>query len=93
MTKKLSELAALLCKDQGYLIWLDRRRSHKAGIQVPDGTHTEADGRQFILQACGINSRAELDTNPQAAAMYKKIFHLQRNYWQRQRQMQRHGRA
>lgn len=91
--KTLSQLAALLCKDKNYLIWLDRRRAYKAGIDVPDGTHTEQCGRDFILQACGIKSRAELDTNQQAAGMYKHIYHLQRRYWQRQKQKQRYGRA
>ncbi len=71
---KNSQLAAALCKNPKFRLWLDRRARHKHGISDwPDGTYTEEDARGFILKACGIESRSELDRNPVAAAMLQRI--------------------
>lgn len=75
----LARNAALLCQDSQFRLYLDRRRAAKFNLAIPDGTHTEDDARDFILQACGIESRAELDHNPQAATVYRQIrYHYQR---------------
>jgi hypothetical protein len=75
----LARNAALLCQDESFRLYLDRRRAAKFNLVIPDGTHTEEDARDFILQACGIESRAELDHNPQAATVYRQIrYHYQR---------------
>ncbi|MCE0759540.1 hypothetical protein LWH94_10025 [Marinobacter sp. G11] len=75
----LAKNAALLCQDSQFRLYLDRRRAAKFNLLIPDGTHTEEDARDFILQACGISSRAELDHNHEAATVYRQIkYHYQR---------------
>ncbi|MBM7423845.1 hypothetical protein [Spongiibacter marinus] len=69
----LSRRAAMLCQAPEFRLWLDRMRNAKYPIDIPDGTHTEEDARDFFLDACGIESRAELDHKPEAAAMFQKI--------------------
>ena len=72
----LARAAALLCKDRGFRLYLDRRRRHKFGLtaeQLPDGTHNEQDARDWLCAACGVNSRAELDYRPKAAATLRTI--------------------
>ena len=82
----LARNAALLCQDSSFRLYLDRRRAAKFGLDIPDGTHTEDDARDFLLQACGISSRAELDHNPQAATIYRKVMHHYRRWRERQSQ-------
>lgn len=86
---KLSNRAALLCKDANFRIWLDRARSSKYGMNIEDGTHTEDDARQFLLDACEIKSRSELDNNQGAAAMFVKIEQAHWRYWQRKKKLDR----
>lgn len=69
----LSRRAAMLCQSAEFRLWLDRMRNAKHSIDIPDGTHTEEDARDFFIRACGISSRAELDHKPEAAAMFNKI--------------------
>lgn len=71
----LAKNAALLCQDSQFRLYLDRRRATKFNLVISDGTHTEEDARDFILQACGISSRAELDHNHDAATVYRQIMH------------------
>lgn len=83
----LARSAAMLCQDADFRLYLDRAQSHKGGVHIPDGTHTEEDARDLILSACSIGSRAELDHNVQAATRYRQIkAHFQR--W-RSRQQRR----
>ncbi|SOC56416.1 hypothetical protein SAMN05421509_10729 [Chromohalobacter canadensis] len=68
--------AAMLCQDAAFRLYLDRRRRHKFGIaerDLPDGTHNEQDARDWLCQACGIASRAELDANPEAEHVFRRI--------------------
>lgn len=75
----LARSAAMLCQDSKFRLYLDRAQSHKGGIEIPDGTHTEEDARDLILTACKIKSRAELDHNFQAATKFRQIkSHFQR---------------
>lgn len=69
----LARKAAMLCQDDQFRLYLDRRRSAKFELEVPDGTHTEDDAKDFLLAACAIASRAELDHNPEAATMFRYI--------------------
>lgn len=80
----IARSAAMLCQDSQFRLYLDRRRAAKFNLEIPDGTHTEDDARDFILAACGINSRAELDHNPQAAQVYRKIMYHYRRWESRQ---------
>lgn len=68
--------AAMLCQDKAFQLYLDRRRRYKhqlAESQLPDGTHTAEDARDWLIAACKINSRAELDSNPAACQMFRMI--------------------
>lgn len=78
---KLARRAALLCQDSQFRLYLDRRRRAKFNLDIPDGTHTEQDAKDFIVGACGITSRAELDHNPGAAKTFYDIC----NYYHRYR--------
>lgn len=72
----LSRSAAMLCQDQTFRLYLDRRKRHKFGLtsdQLPDGTHCEQDARDWLCQACNISSRAELDHKPNAGATFRMI--------------------
>lgn len=69
----LARSAAMLCQDPLFLIYLDRAQSHKGGVEIPDGTHTEEDARDLILSSCSISSRAELDHNINAAVKFRQI--------------------
>ncbi|MEC7814749.1 MAG: hypothetical protein VX939_00625 [Pseudomonadota bacterium] len=75
----LARSAAMLCQDPEFRRYLDRAQSHKGGVHIPDGTHSEEDARDLILTACNIGSRAELDHNVQAATKFRQIkAHFQR---------------
>ncbi|MGM8931410.1 hypothetical protein [Salinicola halophyticus] len=68
--------AALLGTNPRFRLYLDHRRRHREGLtpqQLPDGTHDEQDAADAIRQACGIESRRELDTNDEARQMLDRI--------------------
>ena len=72
----LARQAAMLCELPAFGLYLDQRRRWRQGLspaQLPDGTHTPADAADALREACGIQSRAELDHDERAAAMYKRI--------------------
>lgn len=77
--------AAMLCQNETFRLYLDRRRAAKFGLDMPDGTHTTDDARDFILAACGIDSRADLDHNPHAAYVFRSIMHHYLRWQSRQR--------
>ena len=80
----LARKAAMLCQEHQFRLYLDRRRSAKSDLEVPDGTHTEDDARDFLLAACAIESRAELDHSHEAATTYRQIKHHYRRWIDRQ---------
>jgi hypothetical protein len=68
----------MLCRDQEFQLYLDRRSRYKHQIPeplLPDGTHNEQDARDWLCAACKIESRAQLDHNPKAASAFKDINH------------------
>lgn len=72
----LARQAAMLCREERFWLYLDRRRRHKFGLseqELPDGTHNEQDSRDWLCAACGIESRAELDHNYRAAEIFHGI--------------------
>jgi len=87
----LARTAAILCQEPNFRLYLDRAMSHKGGVDIPDGTHTEDDARNLILDTCKISSRAELDHNLQAATRFRQI----KTHYQRwlSRQQRRDGNA
>ncbi|MCK2183529.1 hypothetical protein [Halomonas getboli] len=57
-------------------LYLDARIRHQKGMtetQMPDGTHTPEEAADAIRRACGVESRADLDHNDDAAAMFRRI--------------------
>ncbi|MCZ0930328.1 hypothetical protein L0636_07810 [Halomonas janggokensis] len=72
----LARQAAMLCQDRAFQLYLDRRKRAKFGrteSTLPDGTHNQDDARDWLCAACQIQSRAELDHNPTAAATFRRI--------------------
>lgn len=68
--------AAMLCQDKAFQLYLDRRRRVKFQVSerdLPDGTHNEEDARDWLVAACKITSRAELDSNPTACQTFRMI--------------------
>ena len=71
-----AQRAAMLGANSRFQLYLDHRRRHREGLtpdQLPDGTHDEQDAADAIRQACGIESRRELDTNDEARQMLERI--------------------
>ncbi|WP_129138809.1 hypothetical protein [Modicisalibacter coralii] len=71
-----SQRAWKLGTNDRFRLYLDHRRRHAHGLsteQLPDGTHSEEDVAEFIREACGVTSRAEIDHNPDARAMLDRI--------------------
>ena len=68
--------AAILCTNKRFHLYLDHAKRRRHGLEyhaLPDGTHNEQDAADAIRQACGITSRAELDHDVGAAAMFDRI--------------------
>lgn len=61
--QKMSQLAAVLCRDQDFWKW--------AGGRTFIDITSEAEARQWILDGAQIKSRAELDTNRMAHDWFK----------------------
>lgn len=80
LVANLARRAAMLCQDSQFRLYLDRRRRAKFNMDIPDGTHTEQCARDFILQVCAIESRAELNHNPDAAKRFNKILYHYTRY-------------
>jgi hypothetical protein len=76
----LARRAALLCNDVQFRLYLDRRRRAKFQMDIPDGTHNAQDARDFIVGACGISSRKELDHNAAAAKTFTNILTYYHRY-------------
>ena len=68
--------AAMLCQNPRFWLYLDYRWRAKNALEYrefPDGTYKAAGATRWLRKACGIQSRAELDHNPEAAAMLEKV--------------------
>lgn len=78
-----AQRAGMLCQDTAFRLYLDRRASAKFNMLVPDGTHTEQCARDWLVKACGITSRKELDTNIAAAQAFCRVLHHYKRYQER----------
>ncbi|MCE8014100.1 hypothetical protein HOP57_21485 [Halomonas daqingensis] len=77
----------MLCQDPWFALYLDRRRRYKYGLserELPDGTHNTQDARDWLVAACGITSRAELDHFPIARQRFLGIRQRFMNWKRRQ---------
>lgn len=87
-----SKRAAILGTNPRFRLYLDHRRRHGHGLsraQLPDGTHTQADVADFIREACGVTSRAEIDHDDRARQMLDRIV-ADYQRWERKQLAQRH---
>ncbi len=78
--------AAMLCGNPRFGLYLDQRRRHAHGVpvdQMPDGTHSPEDCADWLREACGVKSRAEIDHNQAANAMLDRII-ADYSAWERQ---------
>lgn len=76
----------MLCQNERFGLYLDQRRRSAHGIpfdQMPDGTHTSEDCADWLREACGVKSRAEIDHNDVARAMLDRII-ADYSKWERQ---------
>ena len=62
---KLSQMSGALCQDAQFRAWCEKTY----GELCPD----DAAAAQVIREVCGIESRAHLDTNPDAAALFREL--------------------
>lgn len=63
--RKLSQIAGGLCHDTAFMAWIHKTYS------VPCGSNEEA--AEFIRTMCGIESRAMLDSNEDAATVFRGL--------------------
>jgi hypothetical protein len=63
----LALLAVEWCKEPKFLEWMNQLSEQR---QEPL-YKSESDAKQFVCWVCGIKSRKELNTNPQAAAQFQ----------------------
>jgi hypothetical protein len=64
---RVARAAAMICRDLQFQRWLDRKRS------VVAGTHDESLTREWLIAACKVSSRAELDHDREGALMFRRI--------------------
>ena len=63
--RKLSQIAGGLCHDTNFMAWIHKK------YEVPCASNDEA--ADFIRTMCGIESRAMLDTNEDAAKVFRDL--------------------
>ncbi|MCO7246392.1 hypothetical protein [Halomonas sp. Mc5H-6] len=81
--------AALLCQNARFGLYLDQRRRQANALyyaQLPDGTHSPSDCVEWLREACGVKSRAEIDHNDEARSMLDKIV-ADYSKWERQERL------
>lgn len=61
----LSRAAAMMCNGAKFQRWVVSRIG-----AAPDGVSASQHAAQFVRDACGITSRAQLDHNAQAASLF-----------------------
>lgn len=63
----LCRLAVQWCQDERFQEWAYNQNAHD---------QNEAGAKQFICETCGIESRKELDTNPEAADKFHRLIRI-----------------
>lgn len=74
----LCKLAAIWCNDAEFHAFLTHTMSWAAGYSEPVTPEVAA---RIIRETCGVDSRAELDHNPDAAAIFHRDFRLPFQRW------------
>ncbi len=64
--RDLCIMACIFCREPAFLAWLGQ-------LATPHVVFTEAMAKDFILEACGVASRNDLDRNPAAAERFHEL--------------------
>lgn len=64
----LARRAGMWCQDKSVWVWLDSKR------KTVDGFHNADTTKEWLCNACQIESRAEIDHDAYATAMFTKIY-------------------
>lgn len=82
MTRELCIMACAFCRDPAFQDWA--REVWKVAKGEPPRLSGESVAKTFIVTVCGIKSRNELDTNPEAAQRFHD--HIRKPYlaWREQ---------
>ena len=73
---RLAAQAGMLCQEPAFLLYLDARLRWETGMTpeaLPDGTASTLDAAEFIRARCSVRTRADLDHDQEAAAMFGRI--------------------
>lgn len=83
-SERLSYVAAMLCKNEGFWEWLNHDERIKQRIKEghADPLNMEEEARQWILRALSIGSRAELDKDPALAQRFHQNIRRPFLMWQ-----------
>jgi len=68
--QKLSNVAAMLCRQKKFYDFCMEQYVQSGQIDFSPPVHDEATAKQWMYQELGINSRAELDSEQQAAQLF-----------------------
>jgi len=63
--RKLSQIAGGLCHDAAFRKWCE--------LAYGDPCQDEAAAAQLLREVCGVESRSHLDSNPDAAALFREL--------------------
>ncbi|MCT8469421.1 hypothetical protein KZO85_12580 [Chromohalobacter canadensis] len=83
----VAALASQMCHGRAFPLYLDRRHRQKFGTPEadwPDGTYDGLRARDWLCKACGVRIWSELDTDPEAAERFLKIYNRY-SRWQARR--------
>ncbi len=70
MSRDLCIMACVFCKDEQFWRWLKSLGLGQVGSTAPNGAFNEDGAKRFILDACHVKSRNELDTDTMAAKRF-----------------------
>lgn len=80
-----SNHCAILCKDEDFQKWSREQLEQSSWVQTEP---SEENAIKLVKTICGIESRAELDTDPEALARYQTLIEIP---YYRQRTGETHG--
>jgi len=73
MRRELCIMACAFCRDPQFRSWIDTLQPPELKRNIGQIEFTEPMAKAFILHLCGIESRNELDTNPDAAERFHQL--------------------
>ena len=73
-SRELCIMACVFCRDPVFQRWSAQQAP--APIWQDKAINRERDAKAFILTACNVTSRNELDTNPEAARLFHSLIRV-----------------